>query len=112
MYSMRQTPLGRGFDTSLVYFEGAEDHWTQRSCMDPECMVPVNESSGSPYDLWQNDGPATNIAGKVYNGYLFNDHAVDFINSHDPSTPLFLCKCCAPCCAPPVYQDEHIQTLD
>ena len=32
MASRGHIPKGRGFDRSLVYFEGAEDHLTQRSC--------------------------------------------------------------------------------
>mmetsp|Transcript_10214 Transcript_10214/g.26156 ORF Transcript_10214/g.26156 Transcript_10214/m.26156 type:complete len:421 (-) Transcript_10214:5-1267(-) len=90
MYSTRQIPRGRGFDTSLVYFEGAEDHFTQRSCQDPECIVPISASSDSPYDFWLNDAPATGLAGKEYNGYMFNNYAVNYINSHDPATPMFM----------------------
>lgn len=89
-YSLRQTPLGRGFDTSLVYFEGAEDHFTQRTCQDPECIVPINASSNSPYDLWANDGPAKSLAGTRYNGYMFNDEAVSFINEHNSAVPMFM----------------------
>ena len=37
MARVSQTPRGRGFDESLIYFEGAEDHFSQRSCQDPEC---------------------------------------------------------------------------
>ena len=52
-------PKGRGFQESLVYFEGAEDHNTQRSCQDPECIIPIPANASSPYDLWVDDGPAT-----------------------------------------------------
>ena len=102
MPSARQVPKGRGFDRSLVYFEGAEDHWTQRSCVDPLCIKPVNAStplpkgSGfknitqSPYDLWRDDAPASDVAGTRYNGYLFNDFALDVIDNHDTAKPLFM----------------------
>eukprot|EP00041_Stephanoeca_diplocostata_P015984 m.310808 g.310808 ORF g.310808 m.310808 type:complete len:248 (-) comp20215_c0_seq2:1683-2426(-) len=80
-------PAGRGFDVSLTYFEGAEDHFTQRSCIDAECIKPVNITAPdpkgwfqySPFDLWQHEGPATGLAGKQYNGYLFANMSVQFI---------------------------------
>ena len=103
MASRTQIPQGRGFDDSLLYFEGAEDHWTQRTCCDPECLVPINATNcdtsvafpnssftESPFDLWKDDGPATELAGTQYNGYMFNDFAVDVIQKHDVSSPLFM----------------------
>ena len=107
MSTKDHTPKGRGFDKSLVYFEGAEDHWTQRSCIDPECLEPITHNATlpagypinssvtgfelSPYDLWMNDGPAKDIAGTKYNGYLFADFALDAIDTHDPAAgPLFM----------------------
>jgi len=100
MARQEQAPKGRGFDEALIYFEGAEDHFTQRSCQDPECLVPIPDSSGSPYDFWatdeQSEGPAKDVAGKGYNGYIFMERAVQFIQSHDTADtgngtqPLFL----------------------
>ena len=104
------TPKGRGFDKSLVYFEGAEDHFTQRTCADPGCMSPINATTfspidpgkPSPYDLWVDNGtaastgslgvgvPAAHLVETAFNGYLFNDFAVSAINDHDLSTPLFM----------------------
>jgi len=96
--SAGHTPKGRGFDSSLIYFEGAEDHWTQRSCNDPECIVPVDNNASywkwdgvSPYDLWLNNGPAKDLAGSGYNGFMFSDFAVDAIQKHDQNSgPMFL----------------------
>lgn len=98
MSSWGHIPLGRGFDQSLVYFEGAEDHWTQRSCQDPLCIVPINASTPgegtngtSPFDLWRNDAPAHDVAGTRYNGYQFNDFALDVIRNHNADKgPLFM----------------------
>ena len=101
MSSWGHIPHGRGFDTSLVYFEGAEDHWTQRSCCDPECIIPVTDSTvpppgepnfnGSAYDFWLNEAPASHLAGTGYNGYMFNDQAVGAIHNHDEALgPLFM----------------------
>ena len=58
MSSWGHIPYGRGFDKSLVFFEGAEDHWTQRSCEDPECIKPINDTT-SPFDFWHGSSPAT-----------------------------------------------------
>jgi arylsulfatase A-like enzyme len=102
MASAQQIPKGRGFDHSLVYFEGAEDHWTQRSCVDPMCLMPVNDSTPlpprtgfvnltqSPYDLWRDDAPAADLAGSGYSGYMFNDFAIGVIEAHNVAKPLFL----------------------
>ena len=131
MSSWGHIPRGRGFDQSLVYFEGAEDHWTQRSCVDPLCIVPVNASThipgknttNSPFDLWRNgknillrpcsqnscrilrkiancahslspvhtDAPAHDVAGTRYNGYQFNDFAINVIRTHNAAKgPLFM----------------------
>jgi arylsulfatase B len=101
MSSWGHIPHGRGFDTSLVYFEGAEDHWTQRSCCDPECIVPVTDKTipppglpnfnGSAFDFWRDTAPASDLVETQYNGYMFNDQAVGVINAHDEAVgPLFM----------------------
>ena len=84
-------PKGRGFQESLVYFEGAEDHNTQRSCQDPECIIPIPANASSPYDLWVDDGPATALAGVEHSGFLFGRTAVGYVQALNRSTgPLFL----------------------
>ena len=97
MASRGQIPLGRGFEKSLVYFEGAEDHVTQRSCQDPECLEPINATtptpSGkpSPFDFWRDDAPAADVAGSRHNGFQFNDFAVGAIEQLDLAKgPLFM----------------------
>ena len=45
----------------------------------------------SPIDLWSDDGPAKDIAGTKYSGYLFNDFAVNAIDTHNTTAgPLFM----------------------
>jgi len=78
--SFGHIPTGRGFDTSLGYLAAAEDHWTQQR---EGCL-------GTHTDLWKNNGPAYGLNGTEYGGYLYNKEAVSIIQSHDPSTPLFL----------------------
>ena len=84
-------PKGRGFQESLVYFEGAEDHHTQRSCQDPECIIPIPANASSPYDLWVDDGPATALAGVEHSGFLFGRTAVGYVQALNLSKgPLFM----------------------
>lgn len=103
MSSWGHIPTGRGFDTSLVFFQGAEDHFTQRSCADAECLQPVTDQTvppkgwprdrwgRSPHDFWLNRAPAKHLAGTSYSGYMFNDQAVRTIRAHDDQLgPLFM----------------------
>lgn len=76
-YIMEQTPHGRGFDTSLGYFQGMEDHWNQRF---QEC----NHST----DLWDTDKPGFGMNG-TYGDYLYAARAVSVIQAHVATTPLF-----------------------
>jgi len=100
-----QTPHGRGFDTHLGYFEGAEDHFTQLNCVDEACFMPdskrnlvsileglKNPDIGFPglvLDLWATDGPARGMTG-TYGDEMFGKFAVDTINAHPLDLPLFL----------------------
>ena len=47
-------PAGRGFDTSLGYLNGAEDHWSQARSA---CGVPTF------VDLYKTDAPAVGLNG-------------------------------------------------
>ena len=55
MATPTHTPKGRGFDTSLGYFEHKNDFWT-KGIMQSECL-----KAGAGYsnltDLWDTDGP-------------------------------------------------------
>ena len=73
-------PAARGFDTSLGYLNGAEDHWTQAR---PACGV------GSFVDLYATDGPAFGKNG-TYGAQIYHDAALDIIANHDASVPLFV----------------------
>ena len=85
-----QIPMSKGFDTSLHYFAGAEDHWTQGSCIDQLCNAPDPEKQHkSPVDLWDTNKPAWGMNNTMYGGYLYNKRVLDTIAAHDKSTPLF-----------------------
>merc|ERR550525_2084494 len=114
--SFGQLPVGRGFDTSLHYQEGAEDHWTQASCCCSACNCPCEVSTPSPYmveagfapgdtmDFWCSDKPCWGRNGTSYhmgkNGQVVGDiahygdavytkEALRIIGQHDPKIPLF-----------------------
>ena len=78
------TPMGRGFDSSLGYFNAANDYYTE---------VDGNCNSTSIVDLWDTDKPGTGMNGTGADNYedaLFAERLLHIVNSHDPSTPLYL----------------------
>ena len=101
MASMEHTPLGRGYDSSLVYFHHANGYWSMDAgkC---ETGIYQNETKEWIYDLWADDGPAsaytinpegcsdTDQDGCVYEDDLFTDKILTSIDEHDVDTPFFL----------------------
>eukprot|EP01064_Diplonema_japonicum_P008072 TRINITY_DN15601_c0_g1_i1.p1 TRINITY_DN15601_c0_g1~~TRINITY_DN15601_c0_g1_i1.p1 ORF type:complete len:512 (+),score=90.07 TRINITY_DN15601_c0_g1_i1:51-1538(+) len=93
-------PINRGFDHHLGFLTGGEDHFTQIA------------GSTSPYvDLWLNTKPAIGRNG-TYSCYLYGDEAVNVIENHDTTSPLFLYipfhDTHAPYEAVPKYEDPTI----
>ena len=98
-YEYDMTPPGRGFDSSLGFLTGGEDHWTSTIGM------PCNEETGgvdlgvevgrSTVDLsygWSSNRsvvPAVGLNG-TYTGHTFSNRAVQLIRDHERSAPLFL----------------------
>lgn len=88
MATPTHTPRGRGFDTSLGYFEHKNDFWT-KGIMQSECMTAGNGSYGNLTDLWDTDGPAQ--ITPQYEEALFRDRVVSIIRHHpSPDEPLFI----------------------
>jgi len=97
MASHEQTPHGRGYDTSLGFFNHAPDKWsqvtTQISCPDPtkpHAQVPMVDLFMSGDTEGRRTRPAKHLNGTGYTDDIFLRRAVDIIDKHDPSTPLFL----------------------
>jgi arylsulfatase B len=90
-------PAGRGYNRSLFYLDGANDYWTNQLGGGSFCTSPRAFT-----DLWLDHGPAfgqnnswacsqsNQLASCVYEDDLFTQFAIDEINAHDPSQPLFL----------------------
>ena len=87
------TPRGRGFDSSLIYFEHKIDYWdhtlAQSSCM---------KYSSKIRDLWAHNGstdpggPAPGIPNGTYVEYALRDRVLAIIAAHDMARdgPLYL----------------------
>ena len=89
-YEYDMTPPGRGFDSSLGFLTGGEDHWTSTIGM------PCNKGGGrNTVDLsygWSSNRsvvPAVGLNG-TYTGHTFSNRAVQLIRDHERSAPLFL----------------------
>ena len=90
-YEYDMTPPGRGFDSSLGFLTGGEDHWTSTIGM------PCASAGGgrSTVDLsygWSSNRsvvPAVGLNG-TYTGHTFSNRAVQLIRDHERSAPLFL----------------------
>lgn len=52
--------------------------------------MPLCNAPNCAKDLWDTDKPASTINGTVYEELLFRERILDILNSHDPSTPLFI----------------------
>lgn len=111
MCSSRQTPKGRGFDSSLIYFDAANDYYSLYSGF---CREGLNFTYVQ--DFWTHDdakgipeGPASSLANPrdcvfnltetpfppnrpdcKYEDELFADFVYRTIEEHDPDTPFFL----------------------
>lgn len=87
-------PMGRGYQQSLTYLDGANDYFTS---------VSTEFCNTAPYtDLWNHAGPWYNHNNSwncsqqwqppscIYEDDAFTAFTLDAISAHDPSTPLFL----------------------
>ena len=98
-YEYAMTPPGRGFDSSLGFLTGGEDHWTSEICMPcpstgtgtdntvAGCRKVVDLTYG--WAANHTIAPATELNGS-YTGHSFSDRSVQLIRDHDAEKPLFL----------------------
>jgi arylsulfatase A-like enzyme len=60
-------PSARGFNHSLGFLTGAENHFTQ---------IVADSTYGSKVDLWMNEAPAPNDINGSYGTYIFAEAAI------------------------------------
>jgi len=111
MATPKHTPFGRGYETSLHYFEHKNDYFTQE-CAQSKCCKESKLSSSSssssshlheriidppsPFqnltlvDLWDTDKPARHLNGTDYEEFLFLDRMMEILDHHDAQEPLLL----------------------
>lgn len=87
--TVEHTPHGRGFDTHLGYFDGAEDHVTQRMCRDHCMETTPNNDPTALVDLWLTDKPALGRNGTDYGDKQYTRFAVETLRSHPLEQPIF-----------------------
>ena len=92
------TPHGRGYNTSLNYFDAANDYWTSQfsSCLDKTTSLPTLT------DLWDTTHPAIGSNNSwacsqanqakdcIWEDDRLQARLLSTIDAHDPTTPLFL----------------------
>jgi len=88
MATHKHTPKGRGYQTSLGYFNHDNDRWTQK-CVH-RCGCEEFEGTPEVTDFWEDDGPASDKNGTNYQEFIFLNRMEKIIDNHDPSEPLFL----------------------
>ena len=96
MATPKHLPTGRGYDTSLHYFEHKNDYWDQ-SCMQSICCRPFEKNlvhydepvvEKSKFqnltitDLWDTHQPAYGLNGTDYEELIFLDRMRHIIDAH------------------------------
>lgn len=94
--SKKHIPSGRGFNTSLGFFNFGEDHYTQIRGGQAEAQwledFTVKARGGANcqgVDLWKTDAPAYGYNGS-YAGYMYTEEAIRVIKERDAAKPLFM----------------------
>eukprot|EP00118_Oscarella_pearsei_P016699 m.161248 g.161248 ORF g.161248 m.161248 type:complete len:523 (+) comp38811_c0_seq1:35-1603(+) len=77
----KQTPHGRNFDSSLVFFNHMNDMWNMEQGKCGETNIT---------DFWEDETQANYLIDGTYEEEIFKDRLQNIIESHDPSEPLFL----------------------
>ena len=78
-----QMPTSRGFNSSFGYLDGVNDYLTEEFSL-------FKCNNRAVIDLWDTDKPAYGVNGTDYEETLFKNRALDIINKHNTSIPLFL----------------------
>lgn len=99
------TPQGRGYDSSLVYFNMLNDYWSEAFGEDDgrprNCTTAAHPTNFTATDLWADAAPAHGLnnsascsqatpQGCVYEDDLFVSRVLQTIHAKDPGVPHFI----------------------
>jgi len=105
MATRDHTPQGRGYDSSLVYFNMLNDYWTEAFGQDDgrarNCSTAAHPAPFTAVDLWDGGAPARGLnnsaacsqaapRGCVYEDDLFTARVLATIAASDPAVPQFI----------------------
>ncbi|PSN38220.1 Arylsulfatase B [Blattella germanica] len=100
-YEVKYTPIKRGFDSSIGYYNGLTSYFThvyddplpkwKDICKNGRQGRTIDFSKNHLYgmDMNRNNTPAWDLSGR-YATDLFTEEAVKQIHEHNPSSPLFM----------------------
>lgn len=87
------SPRGRGFDSSLHYFNHDNNYYTYNYTDTVSIQHPIQcellKYINGFVDLWNTSGPASTPFG-TYEEYTLRERALQIIKVHDPNQPLFM----------------------
>jgi len=89
MATPTHTPKGRGYDTSLNYFDHGNWGWTKKQWEGSEKNHSVPHP-GRFYDLWDTTTPKYERNESTYEEIIFRDRILNIIRNHPSDDPLFL----------------------
>ena len=81
------TPEGRGFNSSLIYWEHMSEQYTQKIFPGGTACTLYDPTIS---DLWSNGGPAVGLNGTAFLEYLHRDRLDALLSSWDGERPLFI----------------------
>lgn len=93
MATPAHTPQGRGYDTALHYFCGANDYWTEQG-VETNCTQTFTDLFNTSAPAFGQNNSWSCSQGNQPNGCLYEDELftasiVNTIQSHDPAIPFF-----------------------
>jgi len=88
MTTKNHTPKGRGYDSSLNYFDHGNWAWSKYQWEGSENNMSTPHP-GPFYDLWDTDHPAFRNES-VHEEYMFRDRIANIVKTHKKEEPLFL----------------------
>ena len=82
-----QLPINRGYMTSFGYLGHSNSYWDEREGGNPCLQYDVPNI----IDLWQDNEPAYNQNGKMYEEFMFSERVYNLLDNYNETTdPFFM----------------------